>query len=1042
MDLGSLELQIFVSLTVVLGGAFVALVCDYLKGNNEQLREHNIELRVRKEEQERRLLLDPAGFIGQWLPGSKAANGAAAPAAAHSTARTVGAHEVMHSFADPDALQEVESRAARFSSRGGGEPYESAADVPPLTPRRNGRNRSNRKGARDGRSNGESYADWVRPEVIARVARKSEAAMAYASDIRDDLEAAREKESARSEPLNSAGNWDIRDQLPVKEKPARTQPESVPALPQAAEPVPAAIPVEARTEIEKEIETVAAEPSLNAVDASRLQKEIERVAQLEQTPVAPAPGTILRPLTVPSLTLREEIQRVAEAPQVSVQVSVPVPVPAVWHSPLLDEVIAASGSRARERMVVPEPEIAEVHEEEQQTIVAEQPDVETDVAPVVEAAVSASLIMIEQEEIDADEPVLAAADELSDAAELPSFPLASEEEIVAVGGEPPIVVEEVAETVELPLFVFATEEEVVAVASEPPVAVEEVAEAVELPSFVFAAEEEIVAVASEPPVTVGEVAEAVELPPFVFAAEEEIVVVAAEPAVAFEEVAEAVEQPSFVFATEEEVVAVASEPAVAVEIVAEAVEQPSFVFVAEEEVVAVASEPPVVVEKVAEAVELPPFVFAAEEEVVAVASEPRVAVEEVAEAVELPSFAFEIADLPVLVRAVEPIAVEDVAAPEVVTAIDEVAAHLAVLNPEENAETLAETPNVEVVSLVEAPPFVLALDEPAAELIPEPSAIELLDQELEPQPFAYLMSLDPELNESSSSHRIDIPELPAFTETNEAEVIAMAGFDEYESGPRLSALSGMGVTPFAEYLPVLPAIEKPFPSLSLSEEPALTALPEPEEATESEPPPFWNDAPLPVAETVSPATPIDISVARPAEPVPVEEAPAGHFPDLLLPTGMHDLSTWTRLLTLPNPMTGILFIINLQPSEPPPAPDRKGAAAPPPDNGPAIEKLMASFVREGDFGTRIAEYEWVFIYNHDVAGFNQRRVGMISEKLWDFQLRHLGMSDVRFKWGAVDVQSEKLSAALQAARDRMNQTRRVRKLPGADQAASRRVANA
>ena len=65
MDLGSLELQIFVSLTVVLGAAFVALVCDYLKGNNEQLREHNIELRVRKEEQERRMVVDPAVYLNQ-----------------------------------------------------------------------------------------------------------------------------------------------------------------------------------------------------------------------------------------------------------------------------------------------------------------------------------------------------------------------------------------------------------------------------------------------------------------------------------------------------------------------------------------------------------------------------------------------------------------------------------------------------------------------------------------------------------------------------------------------------------------------------------------------------------------------------------------------------------------------------------------------------------------------------------------------------------------------------------------------------------------
>lgn len=53
MEPGALELQIFVSLAAILGVALVALVCDFLKGHNERLREQNIELRTRREEQER-----------------------------------------------------------------------------------------------------------------------------------------------------------------------------------------------------------------------------------------------------------------------------------------------------------------------------------------------------------------------------------------------------------------------------------------------------------------------------------------------------------------------------------------------------------------------------------------------------------------------------------------------------------------------------------------------------------------------------------------------------------------------------------------------------------------------------------------------------------------------------------------------------------------------------------------------------------------------------------------------------------------------------
>src|SRR5947209_7362789 len=61
MELGPYTLQVFTSLVVILGAAFVALICDYLKGNNEQLRELTIELKVRRQEEQRRLHLLLAG---------------------------------------------------------------------------------------------------------------------------------------------------------------------------------------------------------------------------------------------------------------------------------------------------------------------------------------------------------------------------------------------------------------------------------------------------------------------------------------------------------------------------------------------------------------------------------------------------------------------------------------------------------------------------------------------------------------------------------------------------------------------------------------------------------------------------------------------------------------------------------------------------------------------------------------------------------------------------------------------------------------------
>jgi hypothetical protein len=54
MELGHYQLQTFVTSAVIFGTAGVALICDYLRRNNEQLRELTIELKIRHEEEQRR----------------------------------------------------------------------------------------------------------------------------------------------------------------------------------------------------------------------------------------------------------------------------------------------------------------------------------------------------------------------------------------------------------------------------------------------------------------------------------------------------------------------------------------------------------------------------------------------------------------------------------------------------------------------------------------------------------------------------------------------------------------------------------------------------------------------------------------------------------------------------------------------------------------------------------------------------------------------------------------------------------------------------
>ncbi len=1189
MDLGSLELQIFVSLTVVLGGAFVALVCDYLKGNNEQLREHNIELRVRKEEQERRLLLDPAGFLGQWMPGQRQTAARTVTAAEPSAVnRAVAPHEVMQSFADPEALAEANDRAAKLHARAGDEPFETA-DVPPMTQRRTGRNRGNRKSSRQVRKEPENYADWVRPEVIAKVARRAQATAAYSSDIREDLESL--PEEALPEPLNAPENWDIRQQLPGNDRTRREQPKRSTArteeAPAAAQVTTAAVAVIAEPAAPQETVAAAAQipqeaplpEKLAPEEAVILQKEIERVAQLERRPVTAAPGTILRPLTVPSLKLEDELQRVAEIAQPA------APAAFTWNSALLDEVIAASGTRevvahtGALLVAAPEP-----------VVVAESV-----VVPVVIEETVAAADAQEEVELVEVPPVAGASEPES----VPTEPVVEELATVEVtlghneywepaagsngGGSSSDIGEPDAGLPESPSVEFA----VASLSAEAAVAPEQADSAPELvdPFALLAEPVAIVASVDDEPVSTGDLLgeeplgiAAVELLAAPVVEELVTVDVALDQIEYWEPAAVSIDQPEVVLpeapAVEMAVAAVSAQAETVAE-QSDAVPElvPAFALLpepvatvvsvddepvstgdllVEEPVVIAALEPlstpaePVAAELVAADPALDqheywePAAVSIDQLEVSLPEAPAVELAVTAQSAQADTVDEQSDSVPELVQAFallsepfatiagvekEPVSTGDPLAiePELESiAIAEVTAPLAEttpLTPVEALPVLAQTEESDFVEaflpaeLLQRVPFEPIELEISPELSPVAAEALTSDMEVEPPPFVYLIDsvVEPvELQETEPQLPVDlevaqdseatetaavepppfvfefdsdsIPEPIAEPEAVVEEVAPVSAaeiIDCYSFWPRQSRLAGMGISPMVDYLQSIPGVEPPSVRLPLVAEPALSfievessieSIDEPSELPEllpafadlawedsaapvpaepevlaaiAEPPPLWipelQAEPEPIQSLV-PAAPIDISALRQPEPELIAPAPPA-IPDLLLPTGMHDISTWTRLLSLPNPMTGILIVVSLQPSENRSAlPQPKGTAVPE-NNAPAIDKFMASFVREGDFGTHISENQWVFIYSNDVAGFNQRRVGMISEKLWDFQLRHLGLANVNFKWGAIDVQSEPLGAALDAARDRMNQTNRARKLPGADRVAPRRVVN-
>jgi hypothetical protein len=133
MELGQYQIQIFVSLFVILGAAFVALICDFLKGNNEQLRELTIELKVRREEDQRRLQVMTAQPLTQAQPlmvGAGAAVASIAPvmeasapkpaakeSRIESAPRAMAAPKERKRTASADAIAAMERGAAMAGAR-------------------------------------------------------------------------------------------------------------------------------------------------------------------------------------------------------------------------------------------------------------------------------------------------------------------------------------------------------------------------------------------------------------------------------------------------------------------------------------------------------------------------------------------------------------------------------------------------------------------------------------------------------------------------------------------------------------------------------------------------------------------------------------------------------------------------------------------------------------------------------------------------------------------------------------------------------------
>ena len=151
----------------------------------------------------------------------------------------------------------------------------------------------------------------------------------------------------------------------------------------------------------------------------------------------------------------------------------------------------------------------------------------------------------------------------------------------------------------------------------------------------------------------------------------------------------------------------------------------------------------------------------------------------------------------------------------------------------------------------------------------------------------------------------------------------------------------------------------------------------------------------------------------------------GHKParlsELPLPlgfqAGFHDGLVLSKLVASRQPVSGLVVSIGVNSSG---KSDRKLPES--------VSKLVESLLGPNDFAAQSGEDEFLLIYPEERGASAQRRLSQIAQQLWDFQLRSLGSFQILFSWGGVEVSSESIEEAIASASERMQETKRGRKL--------------
>jgi len=128
-----------------------------------------------------------------------------------------------------------------------------------------------------------------------------------------------------------------------------------------------------------------------------------------------------------------------------------------------------------------------------------------------------------------------------------------------------------------------------------------------------------------------------------------------------------------------------------------------------------------------------------------------------------------------------------------------------------------------------------------------------------------------------------------------------------------------------------------------------------------------------------------------------------------LPSGFHDGQVLARLVKQRHPVSGLVVSIGVSLSA----------------GLDGVPLLIQTLIGPGDFAAQKGEKEFLLIFPGERGLSAQRRLGMVAQELWDFQLNSRETGSSLFSWGGVEVSDESIDEAMESASERMEETRRL-----------------